>query len=42
MFMIPKNIFNSNILIFYIEYSIITLSICQAFYLFENFANAKK
>ena len=42
MFMIPKNIFNSNIIIFYIEYSIITLSICQAFYLFENFANAKK
>ena len=42
MFIIPKGFSNSNLLTFYIEYSIITLSVCQVFYLFASFANTKK
>ncbi|TKZ35709.1 DUF4405 domain-containing protein, partial [Brachyspira catarrhinii] len=41
MFMIPKDFVNFNLAIFYIEYSIITLAICQIFYLFSNFMNKK-
>lgn len=42
MFMIPKESYNFNLILFYIEYSIITISICQALYLFMNFINAKR
>ena len=41
MLMIPKDFVNFNLAIFYIEYSIITLAICQIFYLFSNFMNKK-
>ena len=41
MFMIPKEFYNFNLAIFYIEYSIITFAICQIFYLFSNFMNKK-
>ena len=41
MFMIPKEFRNFNLAIFYIEYSIITFSICQIFYLFNNFMDKK-
>ena len=41
MFMIPKEFYNFNLAIFYIEYSIITFSICQIFYLFSNFMDKK-
>lgn len=41
MFMIPKEFYNFNLALFYIEYSIITFAICQIFYLFSNFMNKK-
>ena len=41
MFMIPKEFRNFNLAIFYIEYFIITLAICQIFYLFSYFINKK-
>ena len=41
MFMIPKEFYNFNLTLFYIEYSIITFAICQIFYLFSNLMNKK-
>lgn len=41
MFMIPKEFYNFNLSLFYIEYSIITFAICQIFYLFSNLMNKK-
>lgn len=41
MLMIPKDFVNFNLAVFYIEYSIIILAICQIFYLFNNFMNKK-
>lgn len=41
MSMIPKEFYNFNLAIFYIEYSIITFAICQIFYLWIKFMNKK-
>lgn len=42
MFMIPKEFYNFNLALFYIEYSIITFAVCQIFYLFSNFISKSR